>query len=366
MEKNKKQDGFRLRPRALVADCDGESLTVFSRLLEGLGFETLTARTGLEALEKLPGFRPDIVVLDAGLPGLAAMEAARRIKEDAIGAQTPVLVAAGSPGDMREALWRDGWADEIIYKPINEAEFGLRVRNMLKVKRYEEFLVQSDRLPDGEICVRRAELERAFDKIREGYVETVYRLTKAAEYRDRETGSHIRRISLYSQTLSRYLGLSETDSELIFFASPMHDVGKIGIPDSVLLKKGPHDEDERKIMMSHTVIGADILKGSDSEILETARVIALTHHERWDGSGYPEGISGEGIPLPGRIVQIADVYDALRSRRPYKDPMVHKKTCRIMDRMEGFFDPGIYAAFKECSGEFARLFDENCPYPADQ
>ncbi len=147
--------------------------------------------------------------------------------------------------------------------------------------------------------------------------------------------------------------------EAVFFASPMHDVGKIGIPDSILLKPGKHTDDEFEVMKTHTLIGAEILRDSDSDILKAAKEVALNHHERWDGLGYPYGIEGEAIPISSRIVNIVDIYDALRSARPYKEPFDHESSCAIIAGMDARFDPAVYKAFKECAGEFKRLFDEN-------
>ena len=159
--------------------------------------------------------------------------------------------------------------------------------------------------------------------------------------------------------MARYLRLPEEEVETIFFASPMHDVGKIGIPDSILLKPGPLTPEEFEIMKTHTTIGAEILKDADSGILAAARDIALTHHERWNGKGYPRGLKGTEIPMSGRIVNMVDIYDALRSSRPYKESFDHDTACRIIFENPDNYDPVILAAFSDCSKEFRRLYDEN-------
>ena len=201
---------------------------------------------------------------------------------------------------------------------------------------------------------RRTELNRA-------YFDSLLRLARAAEYRDGETGFHMQRMGLYAKVLAQRLGLAEEEAEDLAVAAPLHDVGKIGVPDRVLLEPGPLTAEERKIMERHTSIGASLLEGSPSEVVELARTIALTHHERWDGSGYPRGLAGEEIPLAGRIVMLCDQYDALRSARPYKEPLGHETTCAILAEGDGrteprHFDPRLLATFLVAAQDFETIF----------
>ena len=201
---------------------------------------------------------------------------------------------------------------------------------------------------------RRAEVERA-------HSETLLRLVKASQFKDQETGSHIVRVSQYSEVVARALGLTGPYAALIAEAAPMHDVGKIGVLDSILRKSGPLTSNEWVLMQAHTTIGAEMLNGSNSHLLKLAAEIAISHHERWDGSGYPRGLRGEEIPLSGRIVMLADQYDALRSSRPYKEGFSHEHTSRILLEGDGrtlpiHFEPRMLEAFRDVASEFEKIF----------
>lgn len=208
------------------------------------------------------------------------------------------------------------------------------------------------------------ELERRRSmELEAAYYDTVLRLTRASAYKDRETGAHIQRVSHYARVLAKHLGWPEEDQEMIARAAPMHDVGKISIPDDLIRKRGLLDGMDRKVMEAHTLIGASLLEGSNSRLLDMAREIALTHHEHWDGTGYPHGLRGEQIPISGRIVMMSDQYDALRSRRSYKRSYDHDATCRIMLEGDGrtdpsHFDPKLLAIFSNRNREFELIFDE--------
>jgi putative two-component system response regulator len=202
---------------------------------------------------------------------------------------------------------------------------------------------------------RRRQLESAYE-------DTLHRLARAAAFRDDETAYHCDRLRHYCAALCRELGMPEDESERIAAAAPLHDLGKIGVPDAVLLKAGPLDEDEWRQMRRHPAIGASLLRGSSSERIETARLIALTHHESYDGTGYPQGLRGEAIPIAGRVVKLADTYDALRAKRPYKAALDHDAACRCILEGDGrtrpsHFDPQLIAAFRALSERFARIVE---------
>jgi putative two-component system response regulator len=202
------------------------------------------------------------------------------------------------------------------------------------------------------------ELERA-------YIDTVRRLARAAQFKDNETGAHGRRLSHYARLLARHIGVREPEADLLFEAAPMHDVGKIASPDHILRKPGPLKLKEWKTMQKHAALGASLLHGSASPLLEMAREIALTHHECWDGSGYPKGLRGEAIPLVGRLVMLVDVYDALRSQCPYKPAWEHVRACTAILQGDGrtrpeHFDPCLLVAFRELHEEFAAIYERFC------
>ncbi len=203
--------------------------------------------------------------------------------------------------------------------------------------------------------------QRKNKELEQAYYDTLLRLTTASQYKDEETGAHVQRLSHYAKTMALHLGVSPEASDLIFAAAPMHDVGKIGVPDAILLKRGPLDHDEWEVMRRHPDLGANLLNGSNSDLLDCARVIAQTHHERWAGSGYPHGLRGDKIPLAGRIIMLADQYDALRSIRSYKPAFDHDKTKDILLNGDGrtrpeHFDPQLLLAFQDLHREFATIY----------
>ncbi len=224
-------------------------------------------------------------------------------------------------------------------KPFNKLETITRIRNLLTVR------ILHNQVRDQNIILEKKVQERTIE-LEESRLEIIHRLGRAAEYKDNETGAHIVRISKMSSLLGRLAGMTNERAELLLNTSPMHDIGKIGVPDSILLKSGKLNAEEWKTMESHTIIGANLLAGHSSELIKSAQEIALTHHEKWDGSGYPMGKKGKDIPFEGRIVGIVDVFDALTSRRPYKDPYPIDKTLSIIREERGrHFDPDLTDLF---------------------
>ncbi|MFQ5353625.1 MAG: HD domain-containing phosphohydrolase [Thermodesulfobacteriota bacterium] len=344
----------------LVADDDIFFRTILQDLLTEMGYKSVTASDGEEAVQKAFELKPDLIISDVIMPGLNGFEITEKLKNDSRTMHTPVIIVTTLSDTNSKIKGLHAGADDFLNKPIDRTELCLRLRNLLKVQKYEQYLIEHGEAIEGEIKTKTLALEEAYKHIKSGYVDTVTRLTLAAEYRDKETGGHIKRIGLYSRLLAEKSGLSGEEVEEIYRASPMHDVGKIGIPDNVLLKKGRFNNDDFSVMKTHCDIGANILHNPGPVVLKTAMEIALNHHERWDGSGYPGALSKTGIPVSGRIVHIVDMYDALRSARPYKPAYEHEKSLHIMDTSENHgFDPDIYRAFRDSAEEFEKIFEAN-------
>lgn len=331
--------------RVLVVDDDPRNREYLRLLLETEGHAVLEAADGTDAVERARGERPDLILLDAMMPGKDGFQVVRELKSGDSTRSIPVIMVTAL--DDRAARMRalDCGAEEFLSKPLDRAELWMRVRNLLRLKHYSDLLELHNRTLEQQVRERSAQLSAS-------HLDTIYTVMRAAEFRDQETGAHIKRISYYSRELARRLGMDSGFVDTIFHASPLHDVGKIGIPDHILLKPGPLDGGERAVMQTHTSLGARILTQGDSAsaYLRMGADIALSHHERWDGSGYPTGLAGEAIPLSARIMAICDVYDALRSRRPYKQPMPHDQAMRIILRgdgrtLPGHFDPSVLDAF---------------------
>lgn len=282
---------------------------------------------------------PDLVIVDYMMPDLDGLEFIRLIREIPGRESIPVLMITAN--DQKQIRYRalDAGANDFLTKPVDKVEFLARAKNMLtlndarkKLANQAEWLAQEVRKATHEIVER----ER----------ETVIRLSRAAEFRDPETGAHILRMAHFSQIIARELGLSEADQYLLLEAAPMHDIGKVGIADKILLKPGRLDTDEFEIMKCHATIGFDLLKGSASRVLQIGAEIALGHHEKFDGSGYPSGLSGEDIPIFCRIVAVADVFDALTSERPYKKAWEVQAAVDYLKAGSGsHFDPACIEAF---------------------
>jgi putative two-component system response regulator len=299
--------------------------------------------------------RFDLILLDLLMPGMDGFQVMEELKNISPDDYLPVLVITAQPGHKLRAL--QAGAKDFISKPFEMAELLARVRNILEVR-----LLYKELHYNNEALEQRVK-ERTAD-IQEGHLETIFTMTRAAEYKDEDTGAHVQRVSHYCCEVARMLGMDEEFIDKIFFSSPMHDIGKIGIPDHILLKPGGFIPDEWEVMKGHTSMGAKILGNSRSPYLKMGAEIALNHHERWDGGGYPNGIQGEDIPLTARIMNICDIYDALRSKRPYKPAYDHMKTLDIIINGDDHtkpehFDPVILTVFRQNHQKFCDIFDNN-------
>ena len=330
----------------LVVDDEKLNRRLLEALLLPLGYEVILAVDGQEALEKVNDTPPDVILLDIMMPGFDGFDVAKKLKADEKTRIIPIIMVTSLNDIESRVRALEAGADDFLSKPVDKSELLARVRSSLQVKAYHDHMLNYQNELETEVEKRTEELRQAFETIKTASLDTIHRLSRASEYKDEDTGAHIKRMSSYAAAIARQMGLGEDEVEAILYAAPMHDAGKIGIPDNVLLKPGKLDPAEWEIMKQHTTIGGKILSGSDSEFIKLAEVIALTHHEKWDGSGYPLGLKGSAIPLAGRITAIADVFDALMSKRPYKEPFSLEKSFAIIQEGKGsHFDPEVVEAF---------------------
>lgn len=311
-----------LQPSILIVDDEPVNLKVLKQLLQDeycLSF----AKSGEDALVLIARERPNLILLDVMMPGMTGLEVCHRLKQDPATQHIPVIFVTALSDETDETTGFEYGAVDYITKPISPAVVRARIRTHLSLIRAED-------------------LQRT-------HLELIRRLGRAAEYKDNETGLHVMRMSHASRRIALQLGFSNAFADDLLNVAPMHDIGKIGIPDHILLKPGRLDEDELVIMRAHPTIGASILANSSSPLIELAHSVALYHHEKWDGTGYPHGLKGEDIPIEARIVAVADVFDALTSKRPYKEAWSAERALAEMNAQKGrHFDPKVVDALVAC------------------
>ena len=342
------------RPRIMIVDDQSLSRQIFERVITSIepSAELIVCTNGEEALSRAEQTTPDLVLTDyrmAGMDGIALTCALRGIPECR---DVPIVViTAVQDNEVRYQALEMG-ATDFLRKPIDPIECRVRCRNLLRIREQQHQILDRAQLLETKI-------REATDDVRVREQDALWTLARAAEYRDEETGNHIIRMSKYSRLIAEGLGLPPEECDVIEMAAPMHDIGKIGIPDAILLKRGDHTPDEQAIMRQHTVIGHDILRDRASKYLQLGAVIALGHHERYDGKGYPKGLAGDAIPLAARIVAVADVFDALTSVRPYKSAWpVDRALNYVRDALGTQLDP-------ECGDSFLKQL-ESVVYVAQQ
>lgn len=348
----------------MVVDDEILNRKLIEAMLKPQGYEVIVAVDGEDCLTKAEQNPPDLILMDIMMPNLNGFEVVTRLKAKENLALIPIVMvtALQDVGDRVKAL--EVGADDFLTKPVDRMELRARVRSLLKVKLYNDHMVNYRQELEREVAKQTLELKNAnlkiaeaHSKLRNASLEAIFRLARAAEYKDEDTGNHIISMSRISAFLAERLGLNSTVVERILYASPMHDIGKIGIPDRILTKNGPLNDEEWALMRMHTIYGGQILENSNIGFLRLGEIIALTHHEKWDGSGYPNGLVGNQIPLAGRIVAIADVFDALMSKRPYKAPLTIDQTVDIIRAGRGtHFDPMVVDVFMDALPDVIKLW----------
>lgn len=330
----------------LIVDDTEINLILFSALVKKL--DDCEAHVFADSRQALAWTRdnvPDLIIVDYMMPELDGLEFIRLVREMAGRKLVPILMITAN--DQKPIRYRalDLGANDFLTKPIDKVEFLARTRNMLSLNQARKHMADHASWLAGEV-------RKATKEIMARERETVFRMSKAAEYRDPETGAHILRMAHFSMLIARELGLSAEDQQLLLEAAPMHDIGKVGIPDKILLKPARLNEQEFEVMKQHAIFGYELLSGSSSKLLQAGADIARGHHEKFDGSGYPYGLKGEEIPIFSRIVAVADVFDALTSERPYKKAWEVPVAVDFLKKGRGtHFDPA-------CVDAFLRAWDE--------
>jgi putative two-component system response regulator len=360
------------KARILVVDDLVENTELLANFLKPKGYDVETALDGPEALNRVDLQAPDVILLDLVMPEMSGFEVCQILKQDPRTRHIPIIVVSGLGERDANVRAIEAGADDFLVKPFDAVLLQARIRSSLRTKLlHDQIFEYQDQLESNnmtlEDCVRQRTAQ-----VEQTQQVTVFTLAKLAESRDSETGQHLERMRCYARevadeiiTLPKYADAFDTTfAEQIYQSSPLHDIGKVGVPDRILLKPGKLSFEEFEIMKSHATIGGDTLKLADEQagkdsFLSMGRDIAYSHHEKWDGSGYPNGLKGEEIPLASRIVAIGDVYDALTSRRPYKEPFSHEKSMEIIYEGRGtHFDPDIVDAFIAREDEVIRIRDE--------
>jgi len=344
--------------KVAIVDDERNVTSLLSTLLEHEGYKVLCFNSGKAFLDYLKYDRVDLVLLDLMMPGITGYDVIKRIREAEVIEYTPILIISSLTDRETRLKALSLGIDDFLSKPIDREELWLRVRNTLKVKAYQDQLLSEKSLLE---CTVKQDAE----DIQLSHIETIRTLIIASEYRDDDTGVHVGRIGRYAKKMAELKKLPAEYIDVLYYASALHDIGKLAIPDKILQKNGPLTEDEFAQVKQHTIIGERILSdASISPYLKLGAEVAKTHHECWDGSGYPNGLIGNKIPLGGRIVSICDVYDALRSPRPYKPPFDHKKTISIFRHGDGRtypekFDPELLRLFLANESLFEEIYEQS-------
>lgn len=360
-----------MKPQVVFVDDDSGILRTIKRVLSTYAcpWDILTFSDSQEAWSHIESHPVDAIISDLTMPGMSGIELLQRLRSHPLTRHVPVAMLTGQGDAALKCQVLDMGATDLLNKPFHPADLISRLQSMLRLKAVEDELRERNRTLDAIVQQRTRQLEQS-------RMQVIWRLAKAGEFRDEETGEHVVRVASCSRILGRAMGLSPEKCEQLYLAAPLHDIGKIGIPDAILLKPGRLTDDERAVIQTHCEIGERILRepsltelcvpeesaGLESgaqtgdSLMETARLIAIAHHERWDGRGYPHGLRGDEIPLVARIVSVADVFDALTSARPYKSALPVDEAVRIMTNGRGTqFDPEVIDTFLDSLDELVEV-----------
>lgn len=362
-------NSVRQQPVVLIVDDIPGNIVLMRRLLAPKGYDVREAEGGRAALESVNSDPPDVILLDLIMPDMNGFEVCERLKRNLATRHIPVIIVTGMAEHEANIRALEAGADDFLTRPIDPVLLEARIHSSVKSKALQDQIIRYQRrLEDDNVALEERVRERTALLERTQQV-TVFSLARLAESRDPETGEHLDRMRRYVREIAIELGKrpkyeSIIDSgfiETLYYSSPLHDIGKVGIPDAILLKPGKLTHEEFDIMKTHTLIGGDTLKAADDEaggnsFLTMGRDIAYYHHEKWDGNGYPFGLKGLDIPLPARILALGDAYDALTSRRPYKEPFSHEVSKDIIVKASGsHFDPEIVDAFLARENKFIAI-----------
>ncbi|RYG69252.1 response regulator [bacterium] len=363
MSQNQLSELPRRDARILIVDDEPANMLLLERILSGAGYtQLLKARDGNEAIQQILEGKPDLVLLDLMMPVCDGFGVLAHLAEYLVQEHLPVLVLTADVTASAKRRSLSAGAKDFLVKPFDAVEVLLRVKNLLETRFLTLELQHQNRYLEERVAQRTRELQEAYEKqvvynaqlqksqraVEESQIEVLHRLAQAAELRDDDTGQHTQRVGDLAARLAQQLKLEANQVEMIRLAAPLHDVGKIGVSDNILLKPGRLTTDEFEVMKRHAMIGGTLLAAGQSPFVRTAEVIALTHHERFDGTGYPNGLAGEEIPIEGRILSVVDVFDALTHERPYKTAWpVDDALAEIKSQAGKHFDPQIVSAFIE-------------------
>ncbi len=360
------------QPTILVVDDMPENIALMRRLLAPKGYTIAEALGGVAALEVVATDPPDVILLDLIMPDMNGFEVCDRLKRDLNTRHIPIIIITGVAEHDANIRALEAGVDDFLIRPIDPVLLDARIRSSVKSKALQDQIIKYQRRLEGDNLALEERVRERTAQLERTQQVTMFSMARLAESRDPETGEHLERMRRYVREIAiemgswaKYEGIIDSGFvEILYYSSPLHDIGKVGIPDQILLKPGKLTPEEFDIMKTHTLVGGDTLKAADEEaggnsFLTMGRDIAYYHHEKWDGNGYPYGLQGEDIPLPARIVALGDAYDALTSKRPYKEPFSHEKSRDIILEAAGtHFDPDVIEAFKARDTRFIRIRDQ--------